>query len=384
MLHSSELDLRTLDVPGLVKWFSGGELADGRRYEVLEWICGRSVEESYLGGDLDESDIVGLVKSISNTLDICGQIGLLHGDVKRSNIIDRGRLTSTVSRFVLVDLGMTSHLPPGNRTDWIALGRLVGLINQPLASSAHVEKWHALVKGLVNDGWTKSEVDGWLEEFDSSKHEPESRQVQGDAAERISAHSVTWITFAGHSFSADPRALADALGTCWDEALNLISSGVGREQLEDWSAQFLSAELTRVVNQTSPRSRLAPEAQLCRLIHALWNLPLGEGASVGISRYWFRGLALDSKRIGSLALHAIQYLDATGSDGSIEVESDEALTGLDLIRGGLARVVANSPRSSMSVLAQNFTEGCQHVHAALRSRGIMVPANLLSTTTSST
>ena len=189
--------------------------------------------------------------------------------------------------------------------------------------------------------------------------------------------SLSWLTFAGFQFSADPRALADAMGSRWEAAMSFIFSRDGHRQLELWAAQFRSAELSRVVDQTSPQSALGREAQLVRLIRTLWNLPLGVGASRGVSRYWFRGLALDPKRVGALAASALQFLEASGSDGSIEPESDDALIGLELIRGGLVRTVAKAPTTPLSVLVGRFTEGRARIGATLRSQGLQAPRTLL-------
>lgn len=87
--------------PNLVPLLEDGE-ADGERYLAYEWVSGKSVEERLAAhGPLPLEEVVRLVEEVGAGLDELHDAGLVHRDVKASNVLLREDGTA-----MLADLGL--------------------------------------------------------------------------------------------------------------------------------------------------------------------------------------------------------------------------------------------------------------------------------------
>jgi serine/threonine-protein kinase len=87
--------------PNLVPLLDDGE-ADGERYLAYEWVSGQSVEDRLAGhGPLPLEEAVRIVEQVGAGLDELHDTGLVHRDVKASNVLLREDGTA-----MLTDLGL--------------------------------------------------------------------------------------------------------------------------------------------------------------------------------------------------------------------------------------------------------------------------------------
>ena len=84
-LAEKELSLgRRLNFPGFVRMFSSGKLANGRPYLDMEYCDGPTLEN--MAGKISEEKLLSLLSAIAASLDVLHTAGLLHNDLKPSNI----------------------------------------------------------------------------------------------------------------------------------------------------------------------------------------------------------------------------------------------------------------------------------------------------------
>jgi len=108
-----------------------GELPDGRRYLVMEWVEGDNLEERLDGlrnADtmLSIDDACRLLTDVARALDAVHRAAVVHRDVKPSNImIDRGLADREVAK--LLDFGISADLGAGGQSmDLTAAGVVLG------------------------------------------------------------------------------------------------------------------------------------------------------------------------------------------------------------------------------------------------------------------
>jgi serine/threonine-protein kinase len=106
-----ELDaIGRLQHPNVVAALGHGALFDGRPYLVLEYIEGPSLREVLQDrGGLPPHEMLEVLGPIAHALDVSHRAGLVHRDVKASNVI-LGRAADGALRPVLLDFGLVKLL----------------------------------------------------------------------------------------------------------------------------------------------------------------------------------------------------------------------------------------------------------------------------------
>ena len=101
-----ELDaVERLDHPNVVRGLGHGTLPDGRPYLILEYIEGPSLREVlHERGALPPAEMLTIVEPLCDALHVAHEAGLIHRDVKASNVILARR--NGAVRPVLLDFGL--------------------------------------------------------------------------------------------------------------------------------------------------------------------------------------------------------------------------------------------------------------------------------------
>lgn len=101
-----ELDaIERLDHPNVVRGLGHGTLQDGRPYLILEYIEGPSLREVlHERGALPPAEVLTILEPLCDALHVAHEAGLVHRDVKASNVILARR--SGAIRPVLLDFGL--------------------------------------------------------------------------------------------------------------------------------------------------------------------------------------------------------------------------------------------------------------------------------------
>lgn len=120
-----ELDaIERLDHPNVVRGLGHGTLADGRPYLILEYIEGPSLREVlHERGGLPPAEMLAIVEPLCDALGVAHDAGLVHRDVKASNVILARRAGAI--RPVLLDFGLVKlidQIGPGLTSSRSMLG----------------------------------------------------------------------------------------------------------------------------------------------------------------------------------------------------------------------------------------------------------------------
>ena len=104
-----ELDaIERLHHPNVVRGLGHGTLTDGRPYLILEYIEGPSLREVlHERGALPPEEMLAILEPLCDALNVAHDAGLVHRDVKASNVIlarDRGAIRPVLLDFGLVKL----------------------------------------------------------------------------------------------------------------------------------------------------------------------------------------------------------------------------------------------------------------------------------------
>jgi len=104
-----ELDaIERLHHPNVVRGLGHGTLTDGRPYLILEYIEGPSLREVlHERGALPPDEMLSILEPLCDALNVAHDAGLVHRDVKASNVIlarDRGAVRPVLLDFGLVKL----------------------------------------------------------------------------------------------------------------------------------------------------------------------------------------------------------------------------------------------------------------------------------------
>ena len=109
LLRESEL-AASIDHPNIVPIYEAGE-ADGLLFIAMRYVEGRDLRERLQGGPLDLAEAIGIVAQVASALDAAHVRGLVHRDVKPSNVLlDRGARPDGSDHVYLADFGLTQRM----------------------------------------------------------------------------------------------------------------------------------------------------------------------------------------------------------------------------------------------------------------------------------
>jgi serine/threonine protein kinase, bacterial len=136
-----------LDEPHVIPIHDFGEI-DGRLYVTMRLINGRSVNQLLGAGPLPPGRAVGIIEQIASALNAAHQIGLVHGDVKPSNIVVTD-VQADADFAYLIDFGIGSGGTADPRIDVYALARVLreSLTGWPLPAAMD----YVIATGLAED-----------------------------------------------------------------------------------------------------------------------------------------------------------------------------------------------------------------------------------------
>jgi serine/threonine protein kinase len=264
-----ELDaIERLDHPNVVRGLGHGTLDDGRPYLILEYIEGPSLREVlHERGALAPAEMLSIFEPLADALHVAHEAGLVHRDVKASNVIlarRAGAIRPVLLDFGLVKLvdqvgpGLTSSRsmlgtpaamapeqmrgqPVDPRTDIYALGLLAFhmLTGQPAFGGAPgVVQSYLQVHGPRPRPSAKVDIDPAIDE-------PIARALAPEPGERFTT---------ARSFSEALRAVIH--GAAGDE-IEVTVLYVEGDPADITAATVLARSLGLTVGLTAPDSMLA-------------------------------------------------------------------------------------------------------------------------------
>ena len=125
-LRESEL-AASIDHPNIIPIYEAGT-AEGLLFIAMRYVEGRDLHERLRDGWMDPTDAIGILVQLASALDAAHARGLVHRDVKPSNVLlDTGARPDGSDHVYLADFGLTERVADeaGIGTD----GRLLGTID---------------------------------------------------------------------------------------------------------------------------------------------------------------------------------------------------------------------------------------------------------------
>jgi WD40 repeat protein len=125
-LRESEL-AASIDHPNIVPIYEAGATED-LLFIAMRYVEGRDLKEHLERGRVDTADAIGIVAQVASALDAAHARGLVHRDVKPSNVLlDTGARPDGSDHVYLADFGLTTRASDG--TGIGDRGRLLGTID---------------------------------------------------------------------------------------------------------------------------------------------------------------------------------------------------------------------------------------------------------------
>ena len=125
-LRESEL-AASIDHPNIIPIYEAGT-ADDLLFIAMRYVEGHDLNERLKRGRLDPADAVGILAQLASALDAAHARGLVHRDVKPSNVLlDTGSRPDGSDHVYLADFGLTKRVYDGPETG--EDGRLLGTID---------------------------------------------------------------------------------------------------------------------------------------------------------------------------------------------------------------------------------------------------------------
>jgi hypothetical protein len=116
--------LKRLDHPGIVRALGAGMLAGGRPYYVMELLQGRGLEKIVREGPIPARRAATLVSGIARALGHAHAEGIIHRDVKPTNVMVRPDDTP-----VVLDFGLAKALFEDEKEQLSVTGQLLGTVS---------------------------------------------------------------------------------------------------------------------------------------------------------------------------------------------------------------------------------------------------------------
>jgi serine/threonine-protein kinase len=147
-----ELDaVERLDHPNVVRGLGHGTLGDGRPYLILEYIEGPSLREVlHERGALPPAEMLTILEPLCDALQVAHEAGLIHRDVKASNVILARR--GGAIRPVLLDFGLvklTDEVGPGLTSSRSMLGTPAAMAPEQMRGQAVDPRTDVYALGLL-------------------------------------------------------------------------------------------------------------------------------------------------------------------------------------------------------------------------------------------
>ena len=114
--------LAELSHPHIVRWLTHGTSSEGRCYLALEWLEGEDLRRRLRRGRLSPAECITLGRKVGDALGYAHRRGLVHRDVKPSNIFV---VEGDVARAKLLDFGIVRRL---SQTEVTSVGARVGTL----------------------------------------------------------------------------------------------------------------------------------------------------------------------------------------------------------------------------------------------------------------
>jgi WD40 repeat protein/tRNA A-37 threonylcarbamoyl transferase component Bud32 len=125
-LRESEL-AASIDHPNIVPIYEAGTTEE-HLFIAMRYVEGRDLKERLQEGRLEPADAIGLLAQVASALDAAHARGLVHRDVKPSNVLlDRGARPDGSDHVYLADFGLTKRV--SEETGIADDGRLMGTID---------------------------------------------------------------------------------------------------------------------------------------------------------------------------------------------------------------------------------------------------------------
>jgi WD40 repeat protein len=125
-LRESEL-AASIDHPNIVPIYEAGATED-LLFIAMRYVAGRDLKERLQRGYLDPADAIGILAQVASALDAAHARGLVHRDVKPSNVLlDRGTRPDGSDHVYLADFGVTKRVSEETRVG--DDGHLLGTID---------------------------------------------------------------------------------------------------------------------------------------------------------------------------------------------------------------------------------------------------------------
>lgn len=147
-----ELDaIERLAHPNVVRGLGHGTIEDGRPYLILEYIEGPSLREViHDRGALPPLEVLGILEALCGALSLAHESGLVHRDVKASNVILAR--AGTAVRPVLLDFGLVKLLDqegPGLTSSRSMLGTPAAMAPEQMRGQSVDQRTDVYALGLL-------------------------------------------------------------------------------------------------------------------------------------------------------------------------------------------------------------------------------------------
>src|SRR5919205_1844575 len=125
-LRESEL-AASIDHPNIVPIYEAGSTGE-LLFIAMRFVEGKDLKERLRLGRLDPGDAAGILAQVASALDAAHARGLVHRDVKPSNVLlDRGARPDGSDHVYLADFGLTKRI--SEETGGGEDGRLMGTVD---------------------------------------------------------------------------------------------------------------------------------------------------------------------------------------------------------------------------------------------------------------